>query len=353
MSFVNPLGPHETITSIDQGVDLAASPGTPGVDPVPGTSRLAGVIPNWFQGQPYYWFQVLSGPFKGKFWYVAEQFRSGLRVGQTVTQGQKVGVYAPSGTATEWGWATASGETLARATTGYHENRNANAPPAGKDFAARVRGAKAGAVVPGAPGGNTPTVSGWKVVASQESDGGSGSCGPIGSGGLWYSELSTVPMGTGSDFHALGGLPCMTPLRITNPANGKSVVARKRDVGAGSSFLPVMGIYPATAAALGLSGGKYTVIISRTDGGPLHPVRGTQTTVAGSASGAGAASGASGSTGSNSGSGTQALADYVALRDEPRTNPQQGATLAQSFGWYFSQFQTAASKVFGGPGASP
>lgn len=134
-----------------------------------------------------------------------------------------------------------------------------------------------------APSSNVPTVApsaslgpgqAWKVSASQESDGGQGACGPIGTGGMWYSELSTVPMGTASDFAALGKLPCGTVLNIFAPSTGKTVQAAKRDVGAGSAFLPVMGLYPATAAALGLSGGQYTVVISRADGGALHPVRG-------------------------------------------------------------------------------
>jgi hypothetical protein len=117
----------------------------------------------------------------------------------------------------------------------------------------------------------------FHVIASQESDGGNGSCGPIGSGGLWFSELSSNPnVGLSSlDFAGLGKLPCGAKLQITNPANGKTVIAEKRDVGAGSSFLPVMGIYPATAAALGLSGGEYHIVVQRADGGNLSPVRGT------------------------------------------------------------------------------
>lgn len=342
MSFSNPI-PRGTIGRTDQGVDISASPGDPLIDPVPGKSQRVGVIANWFQGQPYYWFKVLTGKFKGKYWYTAEQVDINVPQGGTVQQGQQIGKYAASGTATEWGWATASGSTLARATTGYTEGQQT---PAGADFASRVRGGKGPTNVPGGAG---PTVTGWKVIASQESDGGMGSCGPIGSGGVWYSELSTVPQGTGSDFHALGGLPCMTALKITNPANGKSVIAHKRDVGAGSAFLPVMGLYPETARQLGLSGGKYTVIISRPDGGPLHPVRGTQTTVSAGSSGVGPGSGGQNRGG---GSGSQSnvdsiVSDYVALRDAPRTDPTN-TTFKQSFNWWFPQFRDAVNKVFGG-----
>jgi hypothetical protein len=133
----------------------------------------------------------------------------------------------------------------------------------------------------GSPSGTksrVPTRAGggaWKVAASAESLGGTGSCGHaiVGNG---YSELSTTPMGTASDFKALGDIPCGTVLTITNPANGNSVQAAKQDVGAGSpGFLPVMGLYPATVTALGLTGGQFSVIIQRADGGTLSPVRGT------------------------------------------------------------------------------
>lgn len=139
------------------------------------------------------------------------------------------------------------------------------------EIAANIRAAKS----LGRKTKTTPTGGGnrWHVIASAEVSGGTGSCRPIQDDG--YSELSTVPMGTSSDFAALGSLPCLLPMKITNPANGRTVTTVKQDVGAGSSFLPVMGLYPATVSALGLSGGEFHVIIERADGAPLHPVRGT------------------------------------------------------------------------------
>jgi hypothetical protein len=114
--------------------------------------------------------------------------------------------------------------------------------------------------------------------------GGIGSCGhAIVADG--YSELSTDPNGP-LDFHALGNLPCGYELAIHNPANGRTVYAKKQDVGAGSSFLPVMGLYPGTREKLGLSGGEFHVVISAADDTRLRPVRGTRagtTTTGGSA----------------------------------------------------------------------
>ena len=47
------------------------------------------------------------------------------------------------------------------------------------------------------------------------------------------------------------------------------MVAAKQDIGTGSSFNPVMGLYPGTVAQLGLSGGRFRVSIERADGVPL------------------------------------------------------------------------------------
>jgi len=114
----------------------------------------------------------------------------------------------------------------------------------------------------------------WNVVASREVLGGQGACRAIEPRG--YSELSTNPQGPHFDFRALGDLPCLTGLYIRNPANGKVVGAVKQDVGAGSSFHPVMGLYPQTLADLGLDthGGQFHVQIRRQDGKPLHPAHG-------------------------------------------------------------------------------
>lgn len=129
MSYTNPV-PGGTVGRTDQGVDISAPPGTP-VDAI-ANETLVGIIPNWFQGQPFYWFKETG---RNVYNYVAEQFRSNLRIGQTVRQGQEIGTVAPSGTGLELGWATASGQTVARATTGYREGQ---ATPAGQSYRQRV-----------------------------------------------------------------------------------------------------------------------------------------------------------------------------------------------------------------------
>lgn len=125
----------------DQGVDEGVTPGKTVTDPVPGTSSLVGVISNWYNGQPFYWFKVLTGKFKGQYWYVAEQVRSNLKRGQKVSQGQGIGTVPSSGTGIESGWATASGQTRARATTGYTEGQ---VTPAGQQWRQQIIDASGG-----------------------------------------------------------------------------------------------------------------------------------------------------------------------------------------------------------------
>jgi murein DD-endopeptidase MepM/ murein hydrolase activator NlpD len=114
----------------DQGVDVSAPAGTP-IHAL-GASKVMGIIPNWYSGQPFVWFQLLDGPNAGRFWYAAEQLLPSVRAGDTVAAGQQIGTVAGSGTGLEFGWATGSGETQARATTGYTEGQ---VTAAGQDFA--------------------------------------------------------------------------------------------------------------------------------------------------------------------------------------------------------------------------
>lgn len=129
MSYSNPVS-GGTVGRTDQGVDISAAPGTP-VRAIT-NETLVGIIQNWYQGQPFYWFRQAGTNIYN---YVAEQFKSPLRVGQTVQQGQQIGTVAPSGTGLELGWATASGNTLAAATTGYTEGQ---ATPAGQSYRRQV-----------------------------------------------------------------------------------------------------------------------------------------------------------------------------------------------------------------------
>lgn len=127
--YVNPFSGWKAGRT-DQGVDLNTSPGTP--LPAIGKSQYIGRIENWYAGQPFIWFKLLDGPLAGKYYYYSEQIKPvALTKGQIVQKGQVVAHYASAGTGVEGGWATATGQTLARATTGYTEGQ---ATPAGINF---------------------------------------------------------------------------------------------------------------------------------------------------------------------------------------------------------------------------
>jgi hypothetical protein len=127
--YVNPI-PGANIGRTDMGIDATLPAGHPIV--AMGDSRVVGISPNWYKGQPYVLFQLLGGPAKGKYYYVAEAINPTVRVGQTVRAGQTVGTFNPGGTGLELGWGSPTpGRTLAQATTGYSEGQ---ATQAGQSF---------------------------------------------------------------------------------------------------------------------------------------------------------------------------------------------------------------------------
>lgn len=118
--YLNPLaGAVNRWERTDQGVDASVIPGKP--VRAPGQVKVLGIIPNWYQGQPMVYYELMDGPDAGKVQYVAEQIRVLVHPGQMLQRGQPLAVIAGSGTGIEYGWATRSGATLAHATSGYTE----------------------------------------------------------------------------------------------------------------------------------------------------------------------------------------------------------------------------------------
>jgi hypothetical protein len=163
--YVDPLPDSARIGRTDMGVDVDLTPGDPIV--APGASRVVGIMPNWYQGQPYVALQLLDGPMKGHNYYIAEQITPSVSVGQVVQQGQPIGHYAASGTGIEMGWAGSNWERTLAQETG-HDNADmgdhANTP-AGISFRNFLNGlghggASSGAGptdVPGAAAGGAPS----------------------------------------------------------------------------------------------------------------------------------------------------------------------------------------------------
>ena len=120
--YVDPLGGDRYITGrTDMGVDFCLAPGEP--IRALGDGVVVGIWPDWFRHQPYIWYQLLDGPYAGRYVYVAEQIRHLARIGTQLTTGQPLAYYKKSGTCLETGWSAANGSTLAHVTTGYTEGQ--------------------------------------------------------------------------------------------------------------------------------------------------------------------------------------------------------------------------------------
>lgn len=130
--YFSPFSAKATAGRTDQGVDFSAPPGSKVL--AIGKAKIMGIEPNWYRGQPFIYYKLLDGPRAGQYVYAAEQIKPTVRVGQIVPAGHPIGVVAPSGTGLELGFATASGATLARSTTGYVEGQATAAGEAFRSF---------------------------------------------------------------------------------------------------------------------------------------------------------------------------------------------------------------------------
>lgn len=130
--YVSPFAGNATAGRTDQGVDFSAPPGSNVL--AIGKAKIAGIIPNWYQGQPLIYYQLLEGPRKGAFIYAAEQITPTVKVGQVVRAGQPIGRVAAKGTGLELGFATSTGATLAHTTSGYVEGQATAAGNAFRSF---------------------------------------------------------------------------------------------------------------------------------------------------------------------------------------------------------------------------
>ena len=66
-----------------------------------GDGIVVGISPDWFRHQPYIWYQVLDGPYAGRYVYVAEQITRLAHVGTQLSAGQPLAYYKKSGTCLE------------------------------------------------------------------------------------------------------------------------------------------------------------------------------------------------------------------------------------------------------------
>jgi hypothetical protein len=163
----------------DMGVDVNLPVGSP--IGVIGNAQVKGVIPNWYAGQPYVWYQLTDGPDAGRYVYDAEQISgvpgiaatdpratSSLQslIGKTLMKGQRLAYYATSGTGIETGWGAAGGRTLQQAA---YPGTSDHAGVAGTTFRTFLQGLTHG-IVTGAPAFKAitaPKIQGVKGIVGQ------------------------------------------------------------------------------------------------------------------------------------------------------------------------------------------
>ena len=177
----------------DQGVDADLHPGDQIV--AIGNSKVVGINPDWFEGQPYIWMQLLDGPQAGRYWYVAEQITPLVHTGDIVGVGQPVATYAPSGTGIEMGWSTVDGTTLARAMAeGTLSSSALDGLPSDSTAAPGVS-ATPGVVI--TPGTSTAAVPAASDTGATGATGTTGTTGTGGTGGTGGGPASTTPTAAG------------------------------------------------------------------------------------------------------------------------------------------------------------
>jgi murein DD-endopeptidase MepM/ murein hydrolase activator NlpD len=137
--YVNPIA-GAVIGRTDMGVDANLKPGAP-IRAI-GDSRVVGIMPNWYNGQPYLALQLTSGPRAGQNYYVAEQINPRVRVGQTVKAGQPIATYANSGTGIEIGWAGKNWQQTQAQESGNTGDPSHGNAPAGVNFRSFLGGLK-------------------------------------------------------------------------------------------------------------------------------------------------------------------------------------------------------------------
>lgn len=120
--YQSPFDPNTYFVGrTDMGVDVCLQRHDPIL--AIGDGVVTGIIHNWFDHQPYIWYQLTSGPQAGHYVYVAEQINRLAHVGQRLHAGQPVARYARKGTCIETGWSSSDGATMAQATSGYSEGQ--------------------------------------------------------------------------------------------------------------------------------------------------------------------------------------------------------------------------------------
>jgi len=135
--YVNPFSEVANLAAerIDQGADFGGSGPVLAIGNAVITETNGGGWP----GGPFMSYRLTSGPFAGRYVYLAENITPTVSVGQTVQAGQQIATMFDGGTGIETGWAAPAGFQPLSQTPAAGSISGANLPPGGgteiaKDF---------------------------------------------------------------------------------------------------------------------------------------------------------------------------------------------------------------------------
>lgn len=127
--YVNPLSKVANLVAerIDQGADFGGSGPVIAIGDAVITETNGGGWP----GGPFMSYRLTSGPFAGRYVYVAENITPSVSVGQTVRAGQQIATMFDGGAGIETGWAAPGGFQPLSQTPAAGSINGANLPPGG------------------------------------------------------------------------------------------------------------------------------------------------------------------------------------------------------------------------------
>jgi hypothetical protein len=222
--YVNPLSQVANLARerIDQGVDFSGSGPVLAIGDAVITETNGGGWP----GGPFMSYRLTSGPFAGRYVYVAENITPTVSVGQTVRAGQQIATMFNGGTGIETGWAAPGGFQPLSQTVAAGSINGANLPPGGgtaiaKDFDTFLSSLG----VPLAPNYSLPTggflPAGWQLAGSAPA-----ATAPATMAAATTAVAATAPAGSAPGSVASNAVPGAQALVAGTPSQNYVTIAR-------------------------------------------------------------------------------------------------------------------------------
>lgn len=221
-SYVSPFSSLAGIVPerIDQGVDYAFT-GTPEIRAI-GNAKIIGITPNWYEGQPFLWYQLLDGDHKGEYIFVAEGINIVVQPGDFVKKGQKIAQYvANAHTGMETGFATATGQVI----DPYNGRADGTSTDGGKRFARFLKSLGVPVRDDPGPGPGTSTTVDPTNASADGLGGTTTGGGTMGDSGVQYNQQDITSIATAAAFGMELGFPAVADVILSESLTGSRALA--------------------------------------------------------------------------------------------------------------------------------